>query len=403
MRIPDVKNPEQRRRVRRPRPTKNTAKTIWTIYGLVFLSILSVMTCGRAEEVFTVKGAGGELVVTGKGFSLKPSLKGCPSSESTGEPFWSITLQPDMPAPVRGENVVLRSEGQNPKCTATENGVCLVYDKLTDGEKTWQIALTLNICRKGDEFELSANVENGSTGWLVTAFAGPVLNGITADLSTCPVLMPEGMGKRINRIPVNEGKPAPWLKSGNEFEISSHYPGSRGTMQWFAFAGKEGGLYMGCHDPLYRSKRLVLRCNTGNKHFSMAIHHEFFCRTGKSWSMPPVIIMPYEGTWHTAARYYREWVDSTAKLRDVPEWAKNSSGWLLCILKQQNGEIMWPYTSLDKLCDVADQRGLDILGLFGWAHGGHDHLYPDYIPCPDMGGKDALKKALAELKSQFKA
>ena len=66
--------------------------------------------------------------------------------------------------------------------------------------------------------------------------------------------------------------------------------------------------------------------------------------------------------------------------------ARNASGWLLCILKQQNGEVMWDYRSLNALCDVADKRGLDMLGLFGWAHGGHDHLYPDYNRTP-MGGE----------------
>ena len=75
-----------------------------------------------------------------------------------------------------------------------------------------------------------------------------------------------------------------------------------------------------------------------------------------------------------------------------------ASGWLLCILKQQNGEIMWDYPALTKLCDAADARGLDILGLFGWAHGGHDHLYPDYHPCQEMGGEEALKKALEEIR-----
>jgi len=140
----------------------------------------------------------------------------------------------------------------------------------------------LNIRRKGDAFELTGEIRNNVDGWLVTGLTGPVLNGIAADLATQPVLMPDGMGKRINRVPKDGQKPAPWSKSGEEFEIAAHYPSRSGTMQWFAFAGREGGLYMGSHDPLYRSKWLSLRYDPERKRFGMAVRHEFFCRTGKS-------------------------------------------------------------------------------------------------------------------------
>jgi hypothetical protein len=43
-----------------------------------------------------------------------------------------------------------------------------------------------------------------------------------------------------------------------------------------------------------------------------------------------------------------------------------------------------------------------MIGLFGWAHGGHDHLYPDYHPCPAMGGAEALKRGLQEARRRGK-
>ena len=45
---------------------------------------------------------------------------------------------------------------------------------------------------------------------------------------------------------------------------------------------------------------------------------------------------------------------------------------------------------------------MDILGLFGWAQGGHDHLYPDYIPDAQMGGAEALRKSLKEVRRHGK-
>lgn len=355
-----------------------------------------------ADGSAAIQGGKGTLLVATNGLSLTPSVAACPASAATGEPFWALSLEPDAWPATEGQQLVLTDQGQSVRREALADGVRLEYDTLTDGRRTFRIALTLEVRAKGDGFEVTGSVANQAKGWLVAGLTGPVLNGIAADLATHPALLADGFGKRVNRVPEAGKKPEPWAAAGKAFEIASHYPSARGTMQWLALAGREGGLYVGSHDPEHRSKQLCLRYDPESRRFGMAVRHGFFCRAGERVALPPVVIQPYAGTWHAAARIYRTWVDSAVKLRDVPDWAKGASGWLLCILKQQNGEIMWDYPSLARLCDVADARGLDILGLFGWAQGGHDHLYPDYNPCPDMGGREALKAALSEVRRRGK-
>lgn len=376
---------------------------------LGILSTLALLAAGWAtaanDQPLRIKGqAGGVLTIDAKGISLAPAFAACPASAATGEPFWALTLESATrpPSVNADQQLVLTDQVQAVRRVTLADGVRLVYDTLTDGSRTFRIALTLEVRAKADGFEVTGSVANDDKLWLVSNFTGPVLNGIAADLATHPVLMADGFGKRINHVPPLGKKPAPWMESGNGFEIASHYPGARGTMQWFAFAGKEGGLYVGSHDSAHRSKQFSLRYDPEKRRFAMAVRHGFFCRAGERSTLPPVMIVPYKGTWHAAANIYRSWVNSVTKLRQVPNWAREASGWLLCILKQQSGQIMWDYPSLSKLCDVADARGLDILGLFGWAHGGHDHLYPDYQPCPDMGGKEALKEALKQLRQRGK-
>lgn len=349
-----------------------------------------------------VKAPTGSLTIDGNGIGLAPSVAPCPAISPKGDPLWAVLLQPEGGPPLKGEPMALTDKGQAVRKQAEADGVRLIYDQLTDGRQTWKIALTLDIRRKGDAFEITGQLRNDAQGWVVCGFVGPVLGGIAADLATHPVLMADGFGKRINQTPPTTGKPAPWSPSAHGFEITSHYPGRSGTMQWCAFAGEKGGLYIGSHDAAHGGKLFDLRYSPATGRFGIAIKHEIFRAAGQSWTMPPMLILPYQGTWHTAARYYRSWFDSTTSLCDVPGWARDASGWLLCILKQQNGEVLWDYPSLEKLCDVADQRGLDILGLFGWAHGGHDHLYPDYLPDPKMGGEGALRKALKELRRRGK-
>jgi hypothetical protein len=350
----------------------------------------------QALEALAAEGLHGErgvLTVDAQGISLAPSAASCPAITARGEPMWAVLMQPHMPPPVAGVPVVLNDKGQQPKREVTADGIRLVYEKLTDGKRTWRVGVTLDFHRKGDAFEVTGEVRNDEPGWIMCGFTGPVLHGIRADLATHPALVPDGLGRIINRMPDD--------KKGAS-EIATVYPSRKGTMQWCAFAGEQGGLYYGCHDATHGAKTLCVRRDAASQTFGLAVKHQAFCAAGQRWALPPTVIMPYAGSWHTAARTYRAWSESIVQSLAVPEWSRNASGWLLCILKQQNGEVHWDYASLGKLCDVADARGLDILGLFGWAHGGHDHLYPEYFPDPKMGGEEALRKALREIRQRGK-
>ena len=371
------------------------------------LMVLVLLPWGKtmAEEdvaPLRIQGSAGELVIDARGLSLSPSVAGCPAIVAGGEPVWAVLLQRHVRPPVPEETIVLTDKNQTAKRVATADGARLIYEALSDGKQTWKIGVALDIRRKQDAFEITGELRNDEQEWLVCGFTGPVLNGIRADLATHSVLMPDGFGRRVSRLPEASDKATNWSAWGRGYEMAAAYPGRGGTMQWCAFAGAEGGFYMGCHDAACGAKTFCLRYNPQSRQFGLAIKQLVFCAPNQRCALPPTVFLPYAGTWHTAARYYRAWVDAARPTREAPGWTRGASGWLLCILKQQNGEILWDYPSLGTLCDVADRRGLDILGLFGWAHGGHDHLYPDYDPDPKMGGRDALRRALEEVRRRGK-
>jgi hypothetical protein len=362
------------------------------------------LLCGGvfAQEAQRITIPAGELRWDEKGFSLSPSWPECPSSSATGVPSWRLILEPAQGSEAKGD-VLLESHRQTPpKVAEASNELTLSYPTLTDGKNRLEIALTLTIRGAGDRFEIDGEIQNGTKDWVVKVFRGPVFSGIRTELAKTPLLMPDGFGCRVNRLPSDEKDMWPWRKMGNELTVTAHYPSAAGTMQWFAFAGEAGGLYFGCHDARCQAKALRVSYDPERKTFSAMFQHGFFLRPGERRPVPTMIVKPYQGDWHAAARVYRTWVDSVSKPIERPAWAKTASGWLLAILKQQNGEIIWPYDTLDKLSEIADQRGLDILGLFGWGYGGHDHLYPDYNPCPLMGGEKALREGIKKAHARGK-
>ncbi|MBU4460343.1 MAG: hypothetical protein KJ579_07235 [Verrucomicrobia bacterium] len=370
--------------------------------GALVLISFQILETPAAEVVpLRLQGGRGELTVDARGIRMTTGVAGCPAVEGQNGPQWAVLVQPDVPPPVPGEPIVLTDQGQAVTRAATEGGTRLSCGALTDGKRTWKIGVTVDIRRAGDAFEITGEVRNDEPGWVVCGFTGPELGGIRADLATQPALWPEGLGRRLDRAP-DATKPAPWKPWGRQFEFEAAYPGRRGTMSWCAFAGAGGGLYLASHDAAHGAKTLCIRHDPDAGTYGFTVKHRMFVAAGGRWALPPTVIAPYEGTWHAAAHRYRAWADTVAKPMRPPAWAADASGWLLAILKQQNGAVLWDYASLGALCDVADARGLDILGLFGWAHGGHDHLYPEYRPDPLMGGETALRAGLAEARRRGK-
>ena len=369
--------------------------------GVAGMLVAGIAGLAAGQVPMSVKGAAGELRVDAKGVSLAPAAAACPASEATGEHWWAVVLEPA--AGQGGGDVLLESQAQaQPQARQTRNGVRLTYGPLSSGKTFYDVSLALTFEAKGQAFEIGGELRNRTKEWVVKSFTGPVFNGIRTELSKTPVLLPSGFGWRISGVPQDEKNLKPWSKAGAGLSLAAAYPSAQGTMQWLAFAGTEAGLYFGCHDPCFAAKALSVRYDPGRKTFGAAFQHLAFVRAGERVRLPPVTVLPYAGDWHVGARTYRAWADSAGEQIAKPAWAQTASGWLLAILKQQNGDVMWPYGALDTLADVADQRGLDILGLFGWAYGGHDHLYPDYNPCPILGGEQALRDGIRRAKARGK-
>ncbi len=329
------------------------------------------------------------LVVSAAGVALESSNAEFPAIKGAAGLLWSLTLQtPSLPS-APGTRRTVRSSEQQLRITEDAGGISVVADALTEGGQRWDVRVTLQFSREGTGFRLTGEIDNRAEGWIVRDLRCPTLSGIEARPQSHPLLWPNGLGQRFT--------------DGVEFgERTFNYPSGRATMPWLAFAGAKGGLYVGVHDPLQGAREFSARFERTTNAYQLAITHPVFCEPGRRWPLPPAILLPYQGSWHVAAKHYRTWFDSNRPVAAAPRWARDSAGWLLAILKQQNGDVMWDYSALDQLCDVADQRGLDILGLFGWAHGGHDRFYPDYIPDPLMGGRDTLKRALSRAKQRGK-
>lgn len=340
-----------------------------------------------------LKTSQARLLVDGEGrVALEPNDAACPAPAPFRTPLWVITLAQGTDV-FRPGATLTTSDAAPPDVSPVADGVRLFHDGIRHGEKTFDVQLDLTITVAGDEFRFGGKIVNGSKDRIVTEWKYPIFLGIDAqrgapEPATPALLCPDGLGRRF---PARES-----FGSHRAFD----YPSVRCTMQWLAFTHGATGLYYGCHDEKCSAKTFAAASSGGGVGYDVSLKHHPYCAPGQQWDCPPTVLMPYTGPWYAAARHYREWVDSWLDWQPKPPWAQDSTGWLLAILKQQNGDLMWDYGSLDRLADLAEKRGLDTLGLFGWAHGGHDRCYPDYLPDPTMGGPETLTKSIEKVRKR---
>ncbi|MGN0832208.1 MAG: DUF6259 domain-containing protein [Kiritimatiellia bacterium] len=193
-----------------------------------------------------------------------------------------------------------------------------------------------------------------------------------------------------------------WVPAGGGrflFDPRMHVPSARGAMQWMTLSHGARGYYFATHDPRHTAKTYLGEYDAVRKRLRFGVRFNLFLGAGHDFVVAPVVAGAYEGTWHAAARRYREWWNRCFKFAYVPDRIKDMTGVLIVLLKQQNDEIIWPYTEFDSLGRCARSYGFDHVEFHAWGKGGHDRLYPEYDPDPDMGGKEELVRGLAKLRA----
>ncbi|NBC04223.1 MAG: hypothetical protein GVY20_11020 [Bacteroidetes bacterium] len=298
--------------------------------------------------------------------------------DKTIEELWRIILK----FPDSGDKMSIMHNGQEGHVEQTGDTLKVVYPDISMINRDIHIALTISVWLKGDEIHMKADLANNGWGQ-ITALEFPKLVNVTeleTDNQNIDYLYwPYRPGQRFER-PVENG-----------LSLRSQYPGLL-TMQWMGYANDDNGLYIASLDSTLQTTHFDASSGDGLLSFQITKYPHI--EQGEKWSSAPFVISPHQGSWHVAADKYRKWADTWMQKAPVPEWVQNSNGWFLTIMKQQNGNKMWDYDEIPQIHDIAQQQGINTVSLFGWAIGGHDHMYPDYSPDPRMGTlKDITESA----------
>lgn len=335
-----------------------------------------------------------EIAADGTLVSLKNDISG--HNYASGGYLWRLYYDS-----VQEKEIQVTAIPQDPVVSSEGDTITVHYASLQDCYgKVLKMSLTLKIVLEQDKVRFDCNMANNEPHTVIREFQYPLVRGIV--LPKDHKLFTSEAGGKLYPDPVkkvNTVSSSPYKKPEQVFRQLDVKYGAKVFMNCFGLLGEKQGLYFGSHDSSFQDTWHGMRVYKDEKGRFNQLECGFFkyphCFCGKQWACCGNVVAPYNGTWHTASRIYRDWVDTWYDHRPTPQWVRNMRSWQRVIFKHQYGEYFFKYTDLyGKVMQAGDAAGAEAVFLFGWWAEGMDHGNPDYSPDESQGGDAALKDAI---------
>ena len=307
-----------------------------------------------------------------------------------GKPVWRLYFQTQNAM----DREVTAAEAA-PTVTCEDGRIELKYDRVSFEGSPLAIAVTVSVSVEGDQTHWTIDIRNDASGVTIRDCHFPLVGGLQLQDSQGLIWSKWG-GERFADVREEiRRQHTLWYAEDHVFTgMKIGYPGSTAATNCYVLCDDAEGLYVGCHRKDSEFTEHQFRLYDKDLECGLARYPNL--SYGENVTLGGFVLSPYTGSWHTAARKYRGWADSWFHPPEVPDWIKHFRGWQRIILKHQYGEIHYRYDQLPQIYKEGAAAGIDTLHMFGWHQGGHDNNYPNYEPDSDLGGRDALKKAVAD-------
>ena len=118
-------------------------------------------------------------------------------------------------------------------------------------------------------------------------------------------------------------------KSGGDYHSGRYWP-CLPSMTWLDLSGPRAGVYLASHDATpFIDTRPEAANDQEHQEMELTMCREAVTYPGETWKPGPCSVGIHgSGGWHWSADRYREWFYSTFKVRPLPQWLRESSGWV---------------------------------------------------------------------------
>ncbi len=193
-----------------------------------------------------------------------------------------------------------------------------------------------------------------------------------------------------------------WIRAVSEHEVAYMYP-SIMSMQYLVVFNQYNSYYLASYSVGKESLSFNITTFKNNPYdLELSVCHYPYVKNGK-WESPVCSQAELGAGWYEAADTYSLHMGTKFKNPDLPEWMTDENegfhGWLATPMKAW-GHITCRFSDLPKIYkESVVAAGLNTLHVYGWCNDGHDTLYPNYYPNPELGTVEELKHACEEIKN----
>jgi hypothetical protein len=320
-----------------------------------------------------------------------------------------------VPAPEKRNNPVLGSKQKLVSASFSDDKQSITFTwKNLLSERAGVLDITLVGTVKIDTSGLTFNMEaDNKSPYVIEAIAWPALGDVS----------PADQGRQLNLVKndydytsTDELYPYFWNQVGYwgvNFPTKIH--GSTESLHMLV-AHDDQGLYMGIHDISCKERvecAFQLKPGAGlgdgwggfyadsiengqTTRVEMKLWHMSFINPGENYSLSPVVLNPYKGSWHKGWDEYKKWFATWHKAPHIPAWASEVHSWLQLHINSPEEEYRIQYPQLVEYARECAKHGVSAIQLVGWNDGGQDRGNPSHNTDSHLGTWQELKDAIAE-------
>ncbi len=261
------------------------------------------------------------------------------------------------------------------------------------------IVVTGHVDDKGISWYTDVINDSASFSVAEIAYPVPVVRGEPLHL-----FMPDCCGRAI-------------LRAGEEgYRMIASYPGHNMSMQYFAYWGDKGGIYLGIHDPDASAKTFRIDVAENVGHLDMVFHAIGAGQTANSFAVRGYIRWEYiSGDWYDATMIYRDFVyqyanwlpkkgrpDTPQCFKEIPYWIcdyipnsesqRDARPMTLATVSERYGEQYWVEAPIQLKKRLGTPIGYHV---YNWHEIPFNINYPHFLPAREIAkqGMQKLKDA----------
>ncbi len=338
-------------------------------------------------------------------FVLSETLFAEEFSPAMSGDFWRLYLD-DCRLGGKRELAVYSSDQAVPTIEKTGNQIIYTYESLkAEDGSIHNIALTLTQTLVDGVWKYSAAMDNKSEMRLnELQYPFWQFDRINGDFDTDILYIPEGLGRKVvNPHAYTAAAHTEYMAADYKNIVRMYrHPGPL-SMPWMVLESGKKSLYLGFHSEKWRYFTMITETEpreADNECFIMGICTYPAVCPGECITYEGMTAALFDGDWREGADFYRAWAESSwLKPISKKESIRHLHGWQRIILKHQFGDIYNRYDDLVRIYKEGAKYGITMILLFAWWEEGMDNGYPNYQPSEELGGVEALKKAVKEIEA----